>query len=207
MPGSEPAACRLYSIPASLVGAFDDALGALADTRRWAVGGEAGAASVDDVTAAYKALIEAAWVGGCRMVGQVIEVAVNSIPSGCLPCDGTEYANADWPELAAVIHVGLRTDGAHFRTPDRNRRFALGGAIVGVQGGEETHALTEFEMPGHTHIEEGFGVAESVVLGELPGLSAAPAPKITGSTGGGGAHNNMPPYEGTIFVIVATSNG
>lgn len=219
IPETEPTVCRLYSIPASLLGHWDGCVGLLCSAQLWTRGDDASAASVVDTTAAFADIIEKAWQRGCRVVGEIIELATDTVPDWCLVCDGSTYANVDYPELAAVISAGLVVDGAHFRVPDRYNRFGMYGPPTGVQGGENTHVLTTGEMPshthadaGHTHTEEGIGVALSSVCGAIECLSASPETNNTGTgyadiqeTGGGGAHNNLPQYEGTIFAIVARS--
>lgn len=219
IPDIEPTVCRLYSIPASLIGNWDGAVGLLCSPHLWTRGDDIDAASVADTNAAYAAIIELAWERGCRMVGEIIELATDTIPTWALVCDGSEYADADYPELGAVISAGLRIDGTHFRVPDRVNRVGMYGPPTGVQGGENTHTLTTGEMPththsdaGHVHVYDGWGSASSVVLGELPGFQAAPTPTNTAAgfsdlsdTGGGNAHNNLQQYEGTVFVIVAMS--
>ena len=70
---------------------------------------------------------------------------------------------------------------------------------AGSTGGEETHQLTVAEMPAHTHdnspTEHSTSVSpgspSSVSVNDTSGVSAA---YQTGSTGGGGAHNNMMPF-------------
>lgn len=219
MPETDPAQCRVYSIPASLVPTFDGAVGLLCAASLWTRGDDPAAASVVDVTTAYAAIIDAAYNRGCQMVGQVIELATDTVPPYALLCDGTVYLGADYPELWEVISAGLKTDATHFRTPDRVNRFGMYGPPVGVQGGENTHVLTVTEMPAHAHIDAGhvhgytapFGefVAltgeEPVVLGML-GESTASGNANIQNTGGDAGHNNLPQYEGTIFVIVAKSN-
>lgn len=74
------------------------------------------------------------------------------------------------------------------------------GGTIGQTGGESTHALTSSEMPSHDHM-----VAGSQQSSSAPSFSAyinAPHVNtrvnawyaITSKTGGGAAHNNMPPY-------------
>ncbi len=80
-------------------------------------------------------------------------------------------------------------------------RFLLGAGdtyAAGATGGSATHTLTVNEMPRHNH------KSWAIVLASIPGASA---PFLQGGTthgdsqhasttetGGGGAHNNMPPY-------------
>ena len=84
-------------------------------------------------------------------------------------------------------------------------RFLLGAGssyTAGNTGGEATHKLTVDEIPAHTHtIKSGYGDIDSTSYdsyryqywghtsnGWKSGNLGA------GSTGGGQAHNNMPPY-------------
>lgn len=89
--------------------------------------------------------------------------------------------------------------------------FAAGRVLVGLDaaqtefdtveetGGAKTHTLSAAEMPAHTHIVTSqtatTGSATSYEHGTLDTSSAeAEATEVTGSTGGGGAHNNLQPY-------------
>jgi hypothetical protein len=89
--------------------------------------------------------------------------------------------------------------------------FAAGRVLVGLDsgqtefdtvketGGAKTHTLTVPEIPGHTHVITSqtatTGGATSYEHGTLDTSSAeAEATEVTGSTGGGGAHNNLQPY-------------
>ena len=58
--------------------------------------------------------------------------------------------------------------------------------------GAETHTLTTAEMPAHTHTYGKSTTTESMSIHDISGLRGA-ATTDTGSTGGGGAHNNLQP--------------
>ena len=76
-------------------------------------------------------------------------------------------------------------------------RFLLaagGGYSAGATGGEATHKLTVAEMPAHTHT---WSIGESTKWCGDGNNRWGPADVTqynTGSAGGNGAHNNMPPY-------------
>lgn len=145
------------------------------------------------------------WVfAGCRVVGEIKAFACVALPDYVLECNGAAYQRVDFPDLYAALHANLIIDADNFRVPDLNGRFPLGGTGIGTQGGAADHTLTIAEMPVHDHIYQPGATLPSVVLGELPGFEFGEIPPAaTSAEGGGGAHNNMPPYEVVIFGIVA----
>lgn len=199
---SDPIVCHSLALRPSLWAVFWYVLQELGHAHEWRQVSPADATPEevsDEITKALDTMI----FQGCLMIGQIIELAVDDIPDWLLPCDGQTYLNADYPDLAAVIHSAFVVSGTEFRTPDRNVRFGIGGTSVGTQGGEIEHTLTAAEMPSHNHSVQGATTAASVVLGELPGFEATEFTQITSNAGGGNPHNNMPPYEQTQFYIIA----
>jgi microcystin-dependent protein len=82
------------------------------------------------------------------------------------------------------VLVGLDSGDAAFDTVEET-------------GGAATHTLTEAEMPAHTHPQtsptSASGGTGDFAFDTNSG-GASVDQNATGSTGGGGAHNNLPPY-------------
>lgn len=85
--------------------------------------------------------------------------------------------------------------------------FGQGRVMVGLNGadtdfdtaeeigGAKTHTLTVAEMPAHTHTNFGTVTADTgVTKRELTNEASGTNNVDSGSTGGGGAHNNLQPY-------------
>ena len=91
--------------------------------------------------------------------------------------------------------------GTWERIEDRFLLAAGSSYAAGTEGGEAAHTLTVDEMPAHSHnINASYanpGSATSVNGKLLAGHDENSwlwEHTSTGSTGGGAAHNNMPPY-------------
>lgn len=147
------------------------------------------------------------------IVGYIIAFVTEDPPGNVLPCDGSEYLRADYPQLYEVIDPFFITDADHFIVPDLRGRTVIGtGASpvlsdydIGDVGGEEEHQLSESELASHAH-----SIGETITTlvlepGEVPALTPVPIiPAYTGSTGGDSPHNNMQPYYALNYGIVAS---
>lgn len=147
------------------------------------------------------------------MIGSILPYATQVLPDGVLLCDGSSYTEEQYPELFAVISDSLKIPTlpilpGEFYVPDLRSHFIMGasGSVqVGDTGGEAEHVLTVGEMPAHDH---GYTPPVANIDIEAPGVPDVIAagvgfPAETGSSGGGNAHNNLPPYVKLIYGIVA----
>ncbi len=109
--------------------------------------------------------------------------ASNAIPSGWHLCDGTNG------------------------TPDLRNRFVLGAGSsysVAATGGEARHTLTVNEMPSHTHENRISATGASAIDDRFPsgyGKTIMSNAYLSGPTGGGASHNNMPPYYALCYIM------
>ena len=113
-------------------------------------------------------------------IGSVFLSVVSTSPA-------TLLGGGTWSQIAGGrMLVGQTAGDADFDTAEET-------------GGAKTHTLTTAEIPSHTHVLRSqtatTGSATSYEHGTLDTSSAeAEATEVTDPAGGGGAHNNMPPY-------------
>lgn len=205
---------RLLPIPVPLLHIVNGALLRMIDEWSWETFGDM---STDDCVVASQAMLDAFWQGNV-MIGMVVPYAGTDIPPNCLLCDGAEHARIDYPALYDSIASAYKTDADHFVTPDLVDSFVMGASSnLATTGGETSHTLTSGEMPAHSHTDIGHAhseigaIASVTTVGlEPPEPTALPSVAVTGlgyanlqNTGGGGAHNNIPPYHALTYVIIA----
>lgn len=115
------------------------------------------------------------------------------------------FTNATSPDKILGFGTWVRVEGRFLLaagSPDANtdNRFgSMSGTswtiAAGSKGGQDYHSLTVLEMPSHTHgnvrtySRDGTG---NISPGESAGGDGSS--EFTSATGGGEAHNNMPPY-------------
>lgn len=140
------------------------------------------------------------------MIGALIPAITASTPPGCLELDGSTYDGDDYPDLYAVLHSEWLNGDGTFTVPDLRGKFPLATSAshaMGQTGGAETVTLTTDQMPSHIHTTGNSISGVAVSPGELPVLCPNPLPAYTGSAGGDGSHNNMPPFLAVRYVLIA----
>jgi len=140
-------------------------------------------------------------------VGIILPYGSETAPDGYLLCDGSSYAETDYPELFAVVGTQFGGSGGSFNVPDLRGLVPLGvgsGFAMGDVGGEQDHTLGTSEIPSHSHTIPLTATTLAVEPGEVTVLTPVPIlTSNTGDTGGGSSHNNMQPYIALNYVIYA----
>lgn len=148
--------------------------------------------------------------------GAIMPYAGASAPTGYLFCDGDAVSRATYSDLFGIIGVtyGAGDGSTTFALPDLRGRVIAGQDDMGGSSannltdaqadqlggtlGSETHTLTTTELPAHTHggltdIDPNGGDGGSASDPGLDYVTSNGAGTVSGSTGGGGAHNNVQP--------------
>lgn len=127
---------------------------------------------------------------------------VGARPSTWIPAKD-DLLNIIWPVGSIYIayhHTSPASlfGGTWYRIENRFLWGTSASGTIGATAGEQTHILTVDEMPAHTHnnkLKGGPQTASSSVYDWVSNSTAWQWYNLaTESTGGGKAHNNMPPY-------------
>ena len=217
-PYGNPPRCyitRRLSIPnsADWIALVNGALSTLISEEYWEE--REGGQTVEETTREFMGL----WldyIGALDMIGAVIPMITDVLPTWMLWADGSTYLRADYPTLYGSLPTAFIIDADHFFVPDLRGRVVVGSGAgdgltertLGETGGEETHQLTTGEMPTHQHTIHGYGLTSRV--GALDTYDFMVRDIVnsflnTDDAGGDEAHNNMQPYFALRFAIVAKS--
>ena len=153
--------------------------------------------------------------------GLLAPYAGSTAPTGWLLCAGQTVSRRDYKQLFDAIGTtyGAGDGSTTFALPDLRGRTPvaldnMGGTdagrlsvanTLGGSGGEELHTLTTAEMPSHAHAQVvAANAGTSAIRADFVAdgnFSVYPQGTNTGSTGGGGAHNNLQPYMLLNYII------
>lgn len=170
-------------------------------------------------------------------IGIVIKRGGNTVPGGWLECDGSAVSRTTYAALFAKagIKYGAGDGSTTFNLPDARGRTPIGSGTgsgltarsIGASVGAETHALSQAELPSHTHTVNDSGHTHKPdpaftgpsgasagiyrfrnqvdTLGTANTLyTTLAASGVTfQNTGGTDAHNNMQPSLVSRFIIKA----
>lgn len=149
--------------------------------------------------------------------GVMLPYGGTTAPAGYLLCYGQAVSRTTYAKLFAAIstNYGVGDGSTTFNLPDLRGRVPAGkddmggaaasrltgGATMGAAGGAETHTLTTAQMPAHSHQMTASPVQGGAGTNRVPDSTGAPTYYNTLSEGGGGAHNNLQPYQIATYII------
>lgn len=155
-------------------------------------------------------------------IGQIIPFAGNYAIQGWAVCDGQILPIQQYTALYAVIGTTYGGDGVtNFALPDLRARVPLHAGVgpgrsnrpLGSTGGQESVTLQTQQLPPHGHAVVAYsqgGTARGPSNSFLANASAVYNLTADGTTlntgavaqtGGGQAHDNMPPFATLNFLI------
>ncbi len=152
-------------------------------------------------------------------IGEIRMFGFDRTPRGWAPCAGQLLPINQNQALFSLLGTMYGGNGqTTFALPDLRDRAPIHVASTrpqGSVGGAATHTLTSAEMPMHTHVVSGRADPDQVspegalwagtpVPGYADTADTTMAAGSLASSGGGQAHDNMPPYTGMQYCIALT---
>lgn len=129
-------------------------------------------------------------INGTSLLDQIYPVG--ALYTSSKSTDPGTIFGGTWTRIKGKMIVGLDENDSDFKT-------------VKATGGEKTHRLSAFEMPDHHHDLPAFVYGDTNLQGDFTikwdysgqykeNSKWVPRRTRTSDEGGGGPHNNMPPY-------------
>ena len=155
-----------------------------------------------------------------QFLGEIRMFSFNFPPRGWATCNGALLPINQNQALFSLLGTFYGGDGrTTFGLPDLRDRAPMhldgGNHTIGQRAGEATHVLSVAELPSHTHGVSGRATASTAspsgaLWAASSHLSFASSPNTpmaaaaVAPTGGGQAHDNMPPFLVIKFGIAVT---
>lgn len=148
-----------------------------------------------------------------REIGEITIYTSATLPAGWLPCTGLAISRTTYAALFAVIGTtfGSGDGSTTFNIPTLSNRFPkmyspsnpTGENAIGGTGGLNSVTLTIAEMPAHTHtgVVSPNNPVSNRALVSSGGAQTVRAAGTSDSEGGGGSHENRPPFLSLEFMI------
>lgn len=130
----------------------------------------------------------------------------NSIPSGWLLCNGSQYSSTQYAELYAVIGIIYGGTVDNFIIPDLRNKFPIGGDsnVLGTTGGSNSITIAVDQLPIHNHtLTNSTAVVMSADSGHSHDVTAVPSRGFHCLDGG---TQWMPNQEGSITTTTSVAN-
>ncbi|HMH42747.1 MAG TPA: tail fiber protein [Pyrinomonadaceae bacterium] len=151
-------------------------------------------------------------------MGEIKIVSFNFAPKGWAQCNGQFLPINQNQALFSLLGTQFGGNGqTTFALPDFRSRIPIhmgSGFIIGQNGGQESHTVTQAEMPAHTHLLQAnkLGADVNVLSGNLfgqvsGGIYGNPSnlttilPSTITNIGGSQPHENRQPFLVLCFVI------
>jgi len=227
--GNAPLVFKWLALPSFLWHLFNGAFGELMEERNYTQYGDM---PIEDVVQAfmdaeYNMDETTMYVNQIAIIGSIVPFALETLPAGVLPCDGSTHPRCAYPRLYEVIAPQYIVDADNFKVPDLRGRTPMAAGdgagltprALGDVGGEESHLLTPSELPTHNHEFLAFSGDPDIEAPE-PDCSLAKGDSVNiysssdapdtamnsasiGNAGGNQPHENMPPFYALNYGIVA----
>ncbi len=155
---------------------------------------------------------------GDGIIGEIRALAAGAIPEGWTEADGRAVNRLVASRLFAQISTtaGAGDGSITFNLPDGRDRMLVGASATiaaGQRAGAKTHTLTVGELAAHAHntvVTADETAGNNAIRGSANNVSVQ---SVEGSennagvqrSGGGQAHNNMPPYLGVRHIVFTAS--
>ena len=152
--------------------------------------------------------------------GVILPYGASASPTGFLLCNGQAVNRSTYSSLFAIVSslYGNGDGSSTFNVPDLRGRFVAGwdagtsvltsvtanmvlGSSIANTGGAQAITLAVAQMPSHNHLvgSNQYSIGDDAGNNLQSGTSVASV--STTSTGGGGAHSNIPPTMILNYII------